>query len=117
MSDFSVNDIVELLHEGKPTGIRGTVSRVGEEIGFTGKLAVRFPFEDTPPGYAAWIKPDHLRRVEPEFIVQPGDVIEYEHEICLADYSIGRRPTGGIIRVWRKTSPTTMEVVWERGDE
>jgi hypothetical protein len=105
--DLRVGDTVELLHEGKPTGILGTALEV------TDAIWVRFPFTHQPGSNA--IDSRHLRRVEPEFIVQEGDYLGMGVGLYRAEmYNIGKPPGPPVVRVWRKVDETTMRVVWER---
>jgi hypothetical protein len=65
MSDFEAGCTVELLHEGKPTGILGTVKTYVPPADYA---SVEFPFSIKSMGTAVNI--DHLRRVEPQFIAR-----------------------------------------------
>jgi hypothetical protein len=113
MSDFKVNDTVELLNEGKPTGIRGAVVQSWKD---ETAVSVAFPFNPGPS--STYIHESHLRRVEPDFVVQPGDMLNFVN--CEGAYyasyfsAAGRKPDASILRVWRKVDDTTMKIVWER---
>jgi hypothetical protein len=113
MSDFQVGDEVELLHEGKPTGIRGTVCALYDGGDYGDTADVYFSFSIDRDGTEIGVH--NLRRVEPEFTVQPGDWLERNDRMDEAHSTFNARDAATPIqRVWRKVDDTTLEVVWER---